>query len=328
MTTMFRHGLGRGNVAAAVPQFPTTMPIGDLAAPGGTWVQIFHDDFKSYPDLAVGSFDPAASGILKSTCAAFPYMGANWTFYADGGNTTHGGKSYPILPGEPGYLPNNPDGTPGAYWPPINSKYYPTKTLSIVTLPDGDKAMQVYQHTENIAGVDTELGANMKPVNPAGTYKFDAYYRWQYMMRATEVLVDGVDRAAEGNFTTGTDNRRHWVPLGIDSNLWPQNGEIDWWEGSTNRALRGNYHPAAATNQTYPVPSGESPYNWNLATVEWSPGLMKWFTNSSNRLNTTDRVPTGPMAYQFQHESDWRQPPVGSTKVQIKWVSGWKWVAA
>lgn len=306
---------------STVIDFPTLMPTGDIFRNGYKWQQIFQDNFTTYPDLPVGSFDPDGAGFLKSTCAAYPYMGSKWTFYPDGGNTTHGGKVYPILPTEPGY--------PGD-WPPVNSKYYPSKTLAVVSLGGGEKALEVNYHTENVAGTDYAMGANMKPINVGGTYKFDAYYRTQFIMRSTEVIVDGVDRAAQGNFTTGTDNRHHWVPLGIDSGNWPGNGELDWPEGSTNRKVRGNYHPAAAANETFAqAPAVDlSPYGFNLFTMEWTPGLMKWWVNTELVLNTTDRVPTGPMAFQFQHEADWRQPPPGTAKAQIKWVSMWKYVAA
>lgn len=320
-------GLGsNASVAGGVSRFPTRLPVGNLAAPGGgTWQQIFADDFTTYPDLAVGSFVPQASGVLRTDCAAYPHMGANWTFYPDGGNTTWGGDTLPILSNEPGYIQPGQPGYPAMH-PTLNSKYYPSKTLSVVSLGGGEKALQVNQHIETLADVDTELGANMKPVNPGGTYKFDPYYRVQYMMAATEVVTNGVDQAAINDFVGGTDNRRHSVPLGIDSSNWPGNGEIDWWEGSSNRRRRGNYHPAWTSNQTYPVDSGESPYQYHLATVEWSPGLMQWFTNSDMRLNTTDRVPTGPMAWQFQHEMDWRQAPPGYSITRIKWVSLWKYV--
>lgn len=313
--------------------FPASLPVGNLAGPGYTWQQIFADDFTAYPDLPVGSFVANGNGNLLSTCAAYPYMGSKWTFYPDGGNTTHGEKVYPVLDTEPGYIQPGQPGYP-ANWPPVHSQYWPSKTLSIVSLGGGEKAMQVFQHTETIAGTDYALGANMKPINPAGTYKFDPYYRTQFWMRASSVIVDGADQAALGNFTTGTDNRFHWVPLGIDSVPsttpgigWPGNGEFDFPEGSTNRRVRMNYHPAASTNQTYPIATAVpvSPYQWNLFTQEWTPGRLKWWVNNELVLNTTDRVPTGPMSFQFQHEADWRQPPPGSSTVQIKWFSMWKY---
>lgn len=327
---LYRAQLGRRSTSPVVDRFPDTMFIGDLDAGNGyKWQQIFADDFSGYPDLPVGSFDVAASGELKSTCAAYPWMQSKWSFYPDTWNSTHGGKIYPITPGEPGYLPDNPDGTPGAYHDPINAKYWPTKTLSIETVPGIGKVMQVYHHTENIGGIDTFLGANMKPKNPTGVYKFDPFYRVQYKMRATEVIIGGVNVSAANDFTTSTNSYMHWVPLGIDSSNWPVNGEIDWWEGALNRALAGNYHPASSTNQTFHVNSGENPFQWHRATVEWQPNSMKWWTDRTNRLSTTDRVPTGPMAWQLQHESDWRQPPLSATaKVQIADVAIWRRVLA
>lgn len=331
MSTLLHNAkLGRqgGNSGTTLADpFPSAMFVGDLDAGGGhTWTQIFHDDFSGYPVLPVGSFVPLNSGELSSTCAAWQWFHNTWSFYPDTWNTTHGGVSYAKSSTEPGYIAPGQPGYP-AMWPPINSKYYPSKTLSVENVPGLGKVLQVAHHTENIGGVDTFVGANMKPKNPAGPYLLDAYYRIQWRMRSTACVINGVDRAAVNDFASSPDGFMHWVPLGIDSNHWPSNGELDWPEGSIVRPVAGNYHPADPVNNTQHVTSGESPYQLNQFTEEWRPGSMKWWTNRNIRLDTADRVPTGPLAWQLQHESDWRQPPLTATAlVQIKDVAIWKWV--
>jgi hypothetical protein len=317
----------------ATGYFPINLPSGDLDAGGGkTWVNIWANDWKSMPDLAEGSFVPTSGGSqLVSTCAAYPYFNSIAQFYPDNAGTTHHNKSYAILPGEPGYLPNKPDGSPGAFWPPCQTLNMPSETMSLVSLGGGDKALQIRQFSRVIAGKLTALGANFKPRNPAAgaPYKFDPGLRIQFWVRATEVMVDGVDVSATRDFTTGTDNRLHSLVLMIDSGNWPGNGEPDIIEGSSNRRMKGNYHPASPTNQTFPINTA-SPityYDWHLITVEWRTTSLQIWYDAERVLNTTDRVPQGALSVHIQDEMDWRQAPAdASAKLQYRWFSMWKLV--
>lgn len=276
----------------------TALPIGNM--PG--WTQIVADDFNY--TYAIGSVASDQDGELLPGCAAYAELHDKFTFYPDGWNTTHGGKVYEILPTEPGYIEPGQPGYP-AYHPAVNSKYYPSKTIYFE-----NSCAKVYHHSEDIGGIMTALGAAIKPKLPSGDYMIGPYARWQFRMRSQNVT------AAPAN------SYWHWVPLGIDSNNWPQNGELDWPEGDIGKPVAGNYHPASNVNETYHVTSGEDPTQWNIFTVEWTPGRLKWWCNNALRLNTTDRVPSQPQAFLFQHESDWRQP-IGTGIVEIDWVAMW-----
>ncbi len=273
----------RASLAAYTPQV-TTLPIGDL--PG--WTQIVAEDFNyNYP---IGSIASDNNGELLVGTAAYTELHDKFTFYPDGWNTTWGGKAGTDTSGNPVTL---------------QTKYYPSKTIYFE-----DSCCKVYQHSENISGVMTALGATIKPKLPSGNYKLGPYGRYQFRMRATSV--------------SASPSYLGWVPLAIDSANWPSNGEFDWPEGDIASSVAGNYHPANPTNVTQHVNSGENPGDWNIYTVEWTPGRVKWWCNSALRLNTTDRVPSGALAFLFQFGSMDVQPdPAVVGTIEVDWVAIW-----
>lgn len=288
-----RTTLGRNQV-----RLPTGSPPG--------WTNIFADDMNY--TYAVGAIDSLSTGVLKSTSPAFAELSNRFTFYPDTWSTSHDGAI---------------DSTTSAA---IVSKYYPTKTISF-----SNSVARVRLHTEVIGGVSTACCGVIKPIVPGG-YKMGPYGKVSFRMRATSVLAaDGTDLAAANNYTTSTNLYWNWVPLAIDSNNWPAGGELDAPEGSVNRAVAMNYHPAASTNQTYHYttvdsqnPNGISPFNWNLYSWEWTPGRFRWLVNGKAYVDTTDRVPTLAMAFLFQFETDNHQP-AGEGTIEIDWCSIWNY---
>lgn len=264
----------------------TELPIGDL--PG--WTQVVADDFDyNYP---IGSIIADNSGELTVASAAYAELHDKFTFYPDGWNTTWGEKAGTDTAGNPVTL---------------HTKYYPSKTISFE-----DSCCKIYQHSETIGGFMTALGATVKPKLPSGNYKRGPYGRYQFRMRA--------------NGVNATSSYLGWVPLAIDSANWPSNGEFDWPEGDIASPVAGNYHPADSVNVTQHVNSGENPFDWNIYTVEWTPGRLKWWCNGALRLNTADRVPTGPLAFLFQVGSMDVQPaPATVGTVEIDWVAIWEY---
>lgn len=274
--------------ASLAPYTPpvTTLPIGDL--PG--WTQIVADDFNyNYP---IGSIQSDNNGELLVGAAAYAELHDKFTFYPDGWNTTWGGKQGKDTSGNTVTL---------------QTKYYPSKTVYFE-----NSCCKIYQHSEDIGGFMTALGATVKPKLPGGAYKLGPYGRYQFRMRATGV--------------SASPSYLGWVPLAIDSANWPGNGEFDWPEGDIASPVAGNYHPANPTNVTQHVNSGEDPFAWNIYTVEWIPGNLKWYCNSALRLNTSDRVPTGGLAVLFQVGSMDTQPdPAVIGTVEIDWVAIWNY---
>ncbi len=297
------------------------MPVGDL--PG--WTQVFTDDFDGYGEVPEGSITPNNSGFL----ATGPYaatLGAKFTFYPDTWNSTHGTKIYEKTSGEPGYIAPGQPGYP-AYWPAINGKYYPSKVLSFSeTTSDGTApgVMKIRQHSELVGGVMTAMGAVVKPRHPSGSYMRPAYARYAFRMRVKQAKIGTTDYALTNNFTTSTNLYHIHVPLSIDSNNWPQNGEFNHPDGDVNRAIKGTYHPASNQNESWvyaPTPP-MSPFQWHVYETIWQPGRVRFLIDGVAWKDTTDRVPSMEMAIAlFQHEVNWRQP-VGNEEAitEVDWV--------
>jgi hypothetical protein len=292
------------------------MPTADPAG----WTREFEEDFVGW-NFAEGAITPNASGALV-TGPAVATVGPKFTFYPDTWNSTHGTKVYEILPGEPGYV-SEANGGP-AYWPPVVAKYYPSKTISF-----GDSCARFRLHSEMIGGVQTFCGAVMKPI-VGPSYLFGPYGRWKFRMRYVDVIVDGVNRSAAGDFTGGPDSYIHVVPLTIDSNNWAQygipNGEFNWPEHSANRRVRGFYHPASNPNESWEITTATavSAYEWATFEYIWEPGRVRFLRNDVVCKDTTDRVPSMAHAWLFQFEADWRQPPMSATAtVEIDWTVLW-----
>jgi hypothetical protein len=307
---MFSRKLQRvPSVAALDPA--AAMPVGNL--PG--WTQVFADDFNY--SFAEGTITPNGSGFLTTGPAAAT-LGAKFTFYPDTWGTTHHGKVYPKTVGEPGY-PGN--------WPAINSRYYPSKVLSFsTTTPDGTApgVMQIRQHTETLSGIPTALGAAIKPRHPNGNYMNGPYARYAFRMRVRSAKIGGVDYALTNNFTTSPNLYHIHVPLSIDSNNWPENGEFNHPDGDVNRKIKGTYHPAHTSNESWsyePTPA-MSPFEWHIYETIWEPGRVRFLIDGVAWKDTTDRVPSMEMAIAiFQHEANWRQPDAtGEAVTEIDWV--------
>ncbi len=299
---------------------PNAMP---LTNPAG-YTRVFADDFLY--DFAEGTITPNSSANLVTGPAAAT-VGAKFTFYPDTWATTHNAKVYPILSTEPGYIQPGQPGYPAQY-PPINSRYYPSKVLSFSsTTSDGTATgvMRIRQHSEVLSGVETALGAAIKPKHPSGSYMTGPYGRYAFRMRVKSAVVNGVDYAATNNFTTSPNLNHIHVPLAIDSNNWPQNGEFNHPDGDVNRRIKGTYHPAAAQNESWsyqPEPA-MSPFQWHTYEVIWEPGRARFLIDGVAIKDTTDRVPTMQMAMViFQHEANWRQP-IGEAVTEIDWVVMW-----
>jgi hypothetical protein len=310
MNTLLKHSgpIKRKNTALTGMH---VMPVGDL--PG--WTQVFTDNFDY--DLAEGTITPNGSGFLTTGPGAAT-VGTKFTFYPDTWNSTHGTKVYPKTVGEPGY--------PGD-WPPIVGKYYPSKVLSFApTTPDGTApgVMRIRQHSETIGGVLTALGAVAKPRHPNGIYMNGPYARYAFRMRVLSAKIGATDYALTNNFTTSQNLYHIHVPLSIDSENWPENGEFNHPDCDVNRAIKGTYHPAAPQNESWvyaPTPP-MSPFQWHVYETIWEPGRVRFLIDGIAWKDTTDRVPSMEMAIAvFQHEVNWRQP-VGNEEAitEVDWV--------
>lgn len=191
-----------------------------------------------------------------------------------------------------------------------NAKYNATKTTRVI-----NGVFEIYDHIE--AG--QAYGGAIKPLLPPGLgvdkdfFTIGVYIRWR--ARYYDII--------------GTGFGGVW--LAINDNAFPTNGEFDVQEGHLGDTVKGNRHPAQASNVTLPVagPPG-------LATTDFHNWGMKWFMSNGTTprtiwdcdgivyLDTTDRIASGAqtLGFLFQSGSDGAPVPAGNQgRIQVDWIT-------
>lgn len=164
-------------------------------------------------------------------------------------------------------------------------------------------------------------GGAVKPLLPAGQFvdanffTIGVYIQWRAWY--SEVV------------NTGAGFGGVW--LAINDNAFPINGEFDVQEGKLGDTVKGNRHPAQATNVTIPVPGPPG-----MSTMDPHIWGMKWFNSGGTTprtiwtcdgipfLDTTDRVAGGAqqLGFLFQSGSDSAPVTVGSKgKINVDWIT-------
>ncbi|RKH04821.1 glycosyl hydrolase family protein [Corallococcus sp. CA053C] len=184
-----------------------------------------------------------------------------------------------------------------------NGTYSPSKVVSIQ-----NGVLNKYLHTENgvhmIAAILPKIpGANSSGGLPAG----------RYAVRFRADAVPGYKTA--------------WM-LWPDSEVWPRDGEIDFPEGDLDGTLSGFMHRQNGTSggDQDAVSTTARFTSWHTAVIEWSPGRCRFLLDGAVILDKTSRVPSTPMHWVLQTETDLSGTAPGSTaagNVQIDWVAVW-----
>jgi len=112
-------------------------------------------------------------------------------------------------------------------------------------------------------------------------------------------------------------------------------GEEDFPEGQLNTGspMYGNQHALGASpgDVPYPFNLGVSAADWHDYTMEWLPGLMRYYVDDVLVQTTTRDVPTTPHNWILQIETqlDAANPPDIATTggVYIDWVAAWQPIA-
>jgi Glycosyl hydrolases family 16 len=111
-----------------------------------------------------------------------------------------------------------------------------------------------------------------------------------------------------------------WL-LWPDSNNWAD-GEIDFPEGALDGTLWGFHHCVGRpTSNCHWFDTKVGFTGWHTATIEWSPGRIVYLLDDVVVGNTTNRVPTGPMHWVLQTETDHVADTATSGHVLIDWVT-------
>ncbi|RKH74550.1 carbohydrate binding domain-containing protein [Corallococcus aberystwythensis] len=184
-----------------------------------------------------------------------------------------------------------------------NGTYSPSKVVSIQ-----NGVLNKYLHTENgvhrVAAVLPKIpGANASGGLPAG----------RYAVRFKADAVPGYKVA--------------WL-LWPDSEVWPRDGEIDFPEGDLDGTISGFMHRQNGTSGGDQDAASSSARftSWHTAIIEWSPGRCRFILDGAVILDKTSRVPSTPMHWVLQTETDLSGTPPGNSaagNVQIDWVAVW-----
>jgi hypothetical protein len=153
-------------------------------------------------------------------------------------------------------------------------------------------------------------GANPSPVLPGGT-QYQTYGRYSVRLK-----VD-----------TPTLSEYHIAfLLWPKSELWPNDGEIDFPEGALSSTSNAYAHYARATGGQDGVNTGETFTNWHVYTIEWLPGHVRFYLDNALVLDSAKLVPNNPMRWQLQAETDGTGTDSGH--LLVDWVSIWSYAGA
>lgn len=144
-------------------------------------------------------------------------------------------------------------------------------------------------------------------------------------------LIDGVSQyGTYGRYTArfrvdspGLDEYYVAWLLWPQSERWPYDGEFDFPEGSLSGTVGGFHHYAGAGScvgcQLAVEQTGARFTDWHTYTMEWSPGRIRYLLDDRVVLDSTAWVPSTPMRWQLQTETNGHGTNSGN--LTVDWVA-------
>ena len=274
-------GTGKESPTAGSPSSPQPpCPGPSHPAPGGSWWPIYREDFDA--QVAEGSF------VNHST--------DDWEL-ADGVPYSRSLRSYP-------------DGWATTHDLSVN---FASRTASVVSEAMGAHGvLQLRAHSAKIDGRTRALGGSFTPVirPDASTGQLQVaqtYGRYTVRFRTVGGYRSGSDPAAGAGYGTA-------FLLWPASDRWAE-GEIDFPEMAWGGRIAGFVHTIGKPSVTSTEFRAETTTEegWNVATIEWTPGLLRFFLNGEEIARTTSDVPSTPFRWGFQSGGMLSTPPADVT---------------
>ena len=241
-------------------------------------------------NMPVGNRPGWTQVVAQDFTQAVPVGG--FTAAQNGSLTTAGSSGYSRYENS---LTTYPDG-----WSDPGSMRYPSKVLSVE-----NGYLNFDLHTETINGTPQALSA---VVNPLLTNRSQGQTYGRYVTRFRADAVAG------------------WGAVFLlwpTSNVWPLNGEMDFPEGDLAEPMGAFFHHANAdgSKESFAINGGWSA--WHTATIEWTPGLIKFWMDGVLVGSSTTDVPSQPMNYLLQSGSSTGTQPAAnrSADIQVDWVA-------
>jgi len=180
-------------------------------------------------------------------------------------------------------------------------QHRPYRADQVLSVSNG--TLDYYLH--NVDG--QPAGANPSPILPNGT-QYQTYGRYAVRLKAD----------------TATLSEYHIAfLLWPESELWPNDGEVDFPEGALSSTAKAFAHYARATGGQDGADTGKAFTDWHVYTVEWLPGHVRFYLDDNLVLDSTKYVPSKPMRWQLQIETDGNG--TNSGHVLVDWVSIWSY---
>ena len=153
-------------------------------------------------------------------------------------------------------------------------------------------------------------GANPSPIIANGS-QYQTYGRYSARLRVDNPNLSEYHIA--------------WL-LWPQSEKWPDDGEIDFPEGKLNETAGAYHHYARASGGQDTADTGVTFNNWHVYTIESSPGRVRFLLDDAVVLDTTRYVPTKPMRWQLQTETNGFGTNRGN--LLVDWVSIWSYAGS
>jgi hypothetical protein len=274
-------GNGKEPPTAGSPSSPQPpCPGPSHPAPGGSWWPIYREDFDA--QVAEGGF------VNHST--------DDW-YLVDGMPYSRSLRSYP-------------DGWATTHDLSVN---FPSRTASVVSEAMGAHGVfRLRAHSAEIDGRTRALGGSFTPVirPDASTDQLQVaqtYGRYTVRFRTVGGYRSGSDPAAGAGYGTA-------FLLWPASDRWAE-GEIDFPEMAWGDRIAGFVHTIGKPSVTSTEFRAETTTEegWNVATTEWTPGLLRFFLNGEEIARTTSDVPSTPFRWGFQSGGMLSTPPADVT---------------
>lgn len=199
------------------------------------------------------------------------------------------------------------DGTQWLTYPQTFTDTYqhrPYRADQVLSVNNG--TLDYYLH--NVDG--QPAGANPSPILPNGT-QYQTYGRYSVRLKADTATL------AEYHIA---------FLLWPQSELWPTDGEEDFPEGALSSTAKAFAHYARSTGGQDGVDTGKAFTDWHVYTIEWLPGHVRFYLDDALVLDSTKYVPSKPMRWQLQIETDGNG--TNSGHVLVDWISIWSYTGS
>lgn len=183
---------------------------------------------------------------------------------------------------------------------------YPYRADEVLSTHDG--VLDYYLHTVD----GKRAGANLSPVINNGS-QGQVYGRYSARVKVSHPAITGYRLA---------------MLLWPESEVWPEEGEINFPEGPLVGPIYGFHHyaEAEATNNSQALSDVDNSnyVDWRVVTIEWTPTVVRFLLDDKVLLESTYGIPDTAMRWQLQLESS-LYPALGGGNFLVDWVTVHEW---